>query len=282
MTQSNLLFMGTFLLAIAACSPQKNQGDKAADLQSKGDGIIGGVVLSSANPISKNIVVVYDNIRKGLCTGSLINNNLVITAAHCVPADKSQLFVIFTADIKNAKSAEDLQIRQADKAEVSPYWATRHSALKDHGDIALIHYQGSTPKDYVPSTLLLDAKLLQKGTPVILAGYGISNSDTHEGSGILRVTYVTMEDPAYALTEVKLNQTQGRGACHGDSGGPAYVFNKAANSYLLFGVTSRGLDDPEDSCSTYSIYTNILPYAGWLKEASKRLTTSLRDLVPQL
>jgi hypothetical protein len=268
---------------MAACAPKKNQGDiSSAEIQSQVAGILGGILLPKENPISKNIVAVYDNLSKALCTGSLTKDNLVITAAHCVPENKSQLFVIFSSDIVNVESADDLQIRKVDKAEVSPYWAEGKKGHKDQGDIALIHYVGETPAGYKPSTLLWNPALLKKGAPVVLAGYGISNGKDRTGSGILRATFVTIDNPAYSSTEVTLDQTQGRGACHGDSGGPAYIYNKITRTYFLWGVTSRGVDDPKDDCTKYSAYTNILTHTTWLKEASKRLTTSVRDLPPKI
>lgn len=281
-SHAKLTLLTTLFLSMAACSPKTFEtGNSPADLQAQGDAIIGGVALPQEHPVSKNVVAIFDNLTKGLCTGSLYKDNLIITAAHCIPEDKSQLFVFFGTDIKNAKTAADLQLRKVDKAEISPYYASRKKATRDQGDIALVHFEGALPAGYSQSTLLSDTKLLLKDTPVVLAGYGIDNGKLKTGSFVLRATFVSIAKPDFALTEVLLDQTQGRGACHGDSGGPAYVYNKVSKTYLLWGITSRGDNDLNDDCSQYSVYTNILAYSTWLREASKRLTTSVRDLVPK-
>lgn len=282
MIQCKWLLTGMMLLSVIACSPQ-NSGKNAADtgLNIQGQGIIGGITIPKENILAKSVVAVYDPFTKSLCTGSLLRNNLVLTAAHCIPKEASQLFIIFTADIPNAKTAADLEIRRVDKAEASTYWEKSEGLGKDQGDIALIHYVGETPTGFKPATMLTNSKLLVKDAPVILTGYGISDGVQKVGSGVLRATYVSIADPAYGTSEITLDQRSGRGACHGDSGGPAYVYNKTNNTYHLWGITSRGLDDDDDDCSKLVIYTNISAHSAWIKAASKRLTTSIRTLAQQ-
>ena len=73
----------------------------------------------------------------------------------------------------------------------------------------------------------------------------------------------------YGKTEVEMNQTQGKGACHGDSGGPAFVVS--GGQYYLFGVTSRGPSNQPDNCASAGIYTNILAHLDFIQSASEQL-----------
>lgn len=259
--------------ALVGCSPQvKNKNEPAVDSQIKinGDGIIGGTDINAEDKMVDSIVAVYDQYTGQLCTGSLLPNNLVITAAHCIGPFTEAMFVFF--DVKIDKDSPRLPV---DKVEISPYWETRQSENKNTGDIALLHFQGTAPARYKPATFLPTAaqKLLVPGTAVMLAGFGISNGVEQTGAGILRVTSVKIWDHKYSASEIALDQTQGTGACHGDSGGPAYV--QLGGKLYLWGVTSRGVDDAANDCSKYAAYTNALFYKTWLNRMANKLSASL-------
>lgn len=264
----NRLFLAGIVssLALAGCSPQTQN---SAGINTAGDGIIGGVEVQSGDKIQQSIVAIYDNTEGALCTGSLLPNNLVLTAAHCIGADVNQMFILF--DTKLSKNSFRLKI---DKAEVSPYWASQQNQNLNTGDIALIHFVGDVPAGYKPASFISssNAKLLAKGATVVLAGYGISNGVTQEGAGVLRVTTVKIENPKFSASEIELNQTAGQGACHGDSGGPAYI--SINGKYYLWGLTSRGVDDPANDCSKYSAYTNALVYKAWLNKTANKFLSA--------
>jgi len=259
-------------LAITACSPQNKT---SSEIQANGEGIIGGTEVKPGDKIQQSIVAVYDAYEGQLCTGSLLPNNLVLTAAHCVGQFEDQMYVFFDTEL-SAKSER----RQVDKLEISPYWETRRLQKRDTGDIALLHFTGTVPAGYKPATFLsaTNKKLLKKGATVVLAGYGITDGVTGDGAGTLRMTTVKIEDPQFSTSEIKLNQTQGTGACHGDSGGPAYI--QVNGQYYLWGVTSRGVDDEKNDCTQYSAYTSALFYKTWLNRMANKLTTSLTS--PQI
>ena len=71
---------------------------------------------------------------------------------------------------------------------------------------------------------------------------------------------------------MKIDNTNGKGACHGDSGGPAYVQDKNGNVFLA-GVTSRADEatDPEGKCIGKTIYTKVQPYLTWISTESDKL-----------
>ena len=80
-----------------------------------------------------------------------------------------------------------------------------------------------------------------------------------------------IEDASFSDTEVLFNQKDGKGSCHGDSGGPAILQSGGKN--LVFGVTSRGYDSDQGleaqqgavKCERMVIYTNVVPYLTWIK-----------------
>ncbi len=259
------------LAALFSCSNSKNTSDSGQFMKTNSTGIIGGSTVQPGTQLAASIVGVYDRTHGGLCTGSLLNNSLVVTAAHCVSAG-GQILVVFTTDFSQKPAPE--MVRAVTGIKIHPSYGR---ALKpgpdgksyDNADIALIRFSGSAPTGYVPAKLLNDPYALRAGADVVLAGFGISDGVKQTGAGLLRTTTVQVSDPQWGVTEVLLDQQQGHGACHGDSGGPAYVF--LDGQFYLFGITSRGQDDPKNDCSHFSIYTNVLWHYEFLKSAGTAL-----------
>ncbi|WII72471.1 trypsin-like serine protease [Bdellovibrio sp. 22V] len=267
----NKLFLAGIVsgLALTACTPQSNNSELQTNMSA--DGIIGGTEVQAGDKVQESIVAVYDPVEGQLCTGSLLPNNLVLTAAHCIGAYPEEMYIFF--DTKLEATSFKLKV---DKVEISPYWQERQYEKKDTGDIALIHFVGQVPAGYKPAKFLSATnkkKLLKKDATVILAGYGISNGVSGEGAGILRVTSVKVSDPEFSTSEIKLDQRDGTGACHGDSGGPAFLEIKG--KLYLWGVTSRGVDDKNNDCSQFSAYTSALFYKTWINRMANKLATSL-------
>ena len=234
--------------------------------------IIGGTDVAANDPIAQVSVAIYNNAESGLCTGSIIDTDLVVTAAHCAGAKASDLFVILDRDVNHMV---DTDVVTVIGQVVNPGYDPA-SMTKDAHDIALLRIKGTFPIGYHAAKRLPLNTTFTKGEEVILAGYGISKAQATDPSGatagVLRKTAgVFVDDPAFAKSEILLDQTQGHGACHGDSGGPAYV--KAANGdLLLWGVTNRGYpDDAPDDCVHGAVYTNINMYNQWLTESAKTL-----------
>lgn len=220
--------------------------------------IIGGQPVKASDPIARSVVAVYDNFQHSLCTGSLLANDVVITARHCVAASvASDLVIVFGLDVNaaNIQKRKVVGYRDYDPREGAP------------ADIGVIKFSGALPAGYAPASLLTDNAALKDGISVILAGYGMTNRATKEGVGLLRKVNANIKTANWSKTEVLIDQTKGKGACHGDSGGPAYV--SSGSKLLLFGVTSRGINDPQDTCGQASAYTKITPFLGWLRNAAE-------------
>jgi secreted trypsin-like serine protease len=238
--------------------------------------IVGGDEVEAKDPIARSTVALYQEMSGGgaLCTASLIAKNVAITAAHCVEHGIQHMAVIL-GDKIDSKSREEGDVLRVVDAEIAPGWREAHLVGEDAGDIALVKFEGKLPKGYGPAHLLPESASLKKGDDVILAGYGITNAFRKTGAGTLRRATVEVDKPEFGKTEILLDQHQGSGACHGDSGGPAFV-QKNGKDYLL-GVTSRGYPvTAPDDCRHKVIYTKVSAYRAWITETARELQGSRR------
>lgn len=232
--------------------------------------IIGGSEVTAESPVASSTVAVLAAVGEGLsiCTGSLLDNDLVVTAAHCIDPSADKLVVSFRRDI----TGEGLVV-PVKAVVVHPGYAEHANTNVDNDDIALIRIDTQLPSGFAPAELLEDASALEVGRQVTLAGFGTTTGDptaTESGSGKLRETKIKISDPNFGATEVLLDQTHGKGACHGDSGGPAFV--KVRGKLKLFGVTSRGEGGEKAAeCGESVVYTNILAQMNFLNKAAKVL-----------
>lgn len=235
--------------------------------------IMGGDDVDAGDPIAHSTVALYQQMGEGgaLCTASLITKNIAVTAAHCVEHGIDHMAVITGEKLES----EDRDVLRVVDSQISPGWSESRLAGEDAGDIALVRFEGKLPKGYGPAHILSKKAELKKGDEVILAGYGITNALKKTGAGTLRKTSVKVAEPEFGKTEILFDQHQGKGACHGDSGGPAFV-EVNGKDYLL-GVTSRGYPvTAPDDCKHQVIYTKVTAYRDWIKSTVKELNASRR------
>ncbi|MBK7890018.1 MAG: trypsin-like serine protease [Bdellovibrionales bacterium] len=264
----------TLAFAMSACGQAPNQ---SAAIETQGTGIIGGTDSNGNEPFAKHIVGVYDVAVGAICTGTILSESIIITAAHCVESPAASLRVVFGTDFNSPQIA----VRAVDAYKVSPLWAFRQGEELNTGDISVVKFSGGLPAGYKPIKFLTDASLLKDGAPVMLAGFGASDvvqvrdprtgrmvSD-HQNAGKLRFVTTSIKKAEYTKSEVLVEQAHGKGACHGDSGGPAYT--ELNGELVVFGVTSRGVDDPNDTCGVSAAYTNVAYYANWVVRTAKDL-----------
>lgn len=272
------------MLSLTACGKNAQLTDGMSPSAKLATGIVGGEEATGREEFAPYTVALYDRKQGSLCTASILSNEILVTAAHCVNNEASSLVVIFTTNLHNKKLGPDV-VRRVVSYETSPYWATRSNEDFNTGDIAVVRFTGGLPAGFKPAEILSDVSALADGKTVLLAGYGISDGKKRDGSGILRFVETTIAKANFSDTEVMLDQTKGKGACHGDSGGPAYV--RVNGKLMLWGVTSRTVNDNEDSCLHNSAYTSIPSYAQWIQETANKLlndqaTNKREEKVPPL
>jgi secreted trypsin-like serine protease len=247
---------------------------QAQDINNNYDNyIIGGSVVAPTDPIARSTVMISGTVMENgapdqyICSGSIIAQDLILTAAHCIAEDPSkpvpanQMKIIFGTHANQPGAA----VRQVVSYVVNPGWTYAIQQADAH-DIALIRIQGAIPPGFAPAILPTSALNLSPGTTTILAGYGVTNGQhpSFATTGTLRKVAVSIIGQ-YGSTEVEVDGSHHKGSCGGDSGGPAFVLQNG--NYVLWGLTSRG----DEACVMDGIYTRVDAYFDFLNRASAQL-----------
>jgi secreted trypsin-like serine protease len=298
-----LFFPAVMCLLLVACGQSKNENKYVNSTDQSA--IIGGKKVADGAPISASIVGIFDSENQFTCTGTLLENNIVLTAAHCIEAkNPSKIAIVFSNELMKTVTAREVDIlqnfvRHATSTRVHPGYNEKINETKntDWNDLALIKFSGLVPEGYHPATFLTDASLLKKGASIKLAGYGVTSVDTVEinpkkykkiDEAIESGSVVCDDDqhrshcykidfngddelyettaPIEGLSESEVRTDESEhGTCVGDSGGPAYLEKDGINYF--FGITSRG----SVACDATGVYTNALVFKTWIEDTAKSL-----------
>ena len=190
-----------------------------------------------------------------LCTGTLIHEAVVLTAAHCIYSkdlfndDRNQAEMI---EITGGEAGDEF-LAHVSEIDIHPAWTG--IIANDASDLALLHL--AEPISDISPVSLRDYPSPSVGDDALIVGYGDDPSDTRTAplhrqgrTAILQISPYFIEIGGESNT------------CSGDSGGP--LFTRQKEEWMLTGVTSYGADDCIASSEGYSV--NLLSYCGWLND----------------
>ncbi len=259
------------LILITACSEQAPHLYLSSDVKSTG-AIIGGEAVKSTDFARSATVGIFTTDRRGLqflCTGTLISKNLVVTAAHCMQSVYSVVYVSFGEDrpkstlgmirVDEFVSHPDFRNIQKPGEDGELYWTTTK-------DIALLKLSTDAPECFAPVGIHADTDKIPLKSPLLLAGFGMT--DDEEGTASVSMNQVTVSLDSLVEEYLVIDQTDKRGACFGDSGGPAYL--KTPQGWLVVGATHAARPGFFD-CHHKSDYTSLSKYSDFILKIAGEL-----------
>lgn len=191
--------------------------------------------------------VVAIEVGGGLCTGTLIDKDWVLTAAHCLAGVSPTGARVHFGTVNLTKSGGNI----VTSAAVYPKPTFNESALGSN-DIGLIKLSKSVT-DIAPLPVNLYANQAPIGVHVTMVGFGATGAGATGSVGVEYVVEQTSTScAAYSEMDANLlcfNQTSGTGKCNGDSGGPSFAMINGRMTQV--GITSFG----DNNCTSFGADT---------------------------
>lgn len=236
-----------------ACAPKTIPLSPPVDLVQPTASMVNGAIVRRPNELSRSVValVMAGGRGQSLCSGTILDEQTILTAAHCVDHNPHELIIVFGPDVKTSRP--DMR-RPADAALQHPAWRRGQLA----GDVALVRFQGGLPAGFGPVTLAGPRFPVPPYGELWMIGYGISNPERQGGAGTLRQTrakILGLSRPDQLVVDERLS-----GACFGDSGGPAFTVE--SDRVVQVGLAHSVMNE---TCDMASLYTGIMLYADWIR-----------------
>jgi V8-like Glu-specific endopeptidase len=189
--------------------------------------IINGEICGKDESPIVQLAITLSNGQSGSCTGTVISDTRVVTAAHCLATNLQGLPRVTRVVILTG-----LRQIEANQYEFHPNWSPQNNPL-ELNDIAIVATSSSIGTSIVP---VLRSNNLQTGETALIAGYGLTESLVPEG---LRAGFITLNSISSVSIIASWNgNVSGSNSCNGDSGGPLLV--KRGDVWYLAGITSNG------------------------------------------
>jgi secreted trypsin-like serine protease len=232
--------------------------------------IVGGGA-PSAEGVGRSVVIIVGS-RGNFCTGALIAQRLVLTAAHCVQPGATYKIVEYGAD-------RQPQLQDVKNVATHPGFSMQAmTAHRATADVALLQLEAQ-PKEKSASALGMPQVPIVTGSRFTIAGIGVTVRGQGNTGGTVRVAGLVATGRPGSLQirlvdPVAQGARNGLGACTGDSGGP--VFEDLQGSPVIVGVISWSTGPNNAAgCGGLTGVTPLTLYRDWIVQTARQWGSAL-------
>ena len=210
----------------------------------------------SESELSRHIVMVLDD-HGHVCSGVVIAQRSILTAAHCVTG--AAAWRVHWRGPDNA-----IMLMEPKSIRIHPGYNANAAKTRSRSiDLAVITLSERLPPSFEP-IILSDIATMQPGDAVTVAGFGLTDEKNRKSLGKLnRVDLAVVEPHGHSAILVWLADSTASvtGACHGDSGGPMLHQN------ALIAITSWTTGEGKRDCGALTQGILIAPQRDWIMKA---------------
>lgn len=243
--------------------------------------IVNGTNITISSEFPSFVSLFYDRIdydriygNGPFCGATLLSNQFILTAAHCVYGDRdSQLFMSAVPQLQNEA---DFPYSITERVMVQEYYypdSYDDTTLRD--DIAILKLATPFSGTYSPAVLAVNTdeasyRVTSPSEVFYAVGHGNtqSNRDNSQEVQKTQLSYVTNADCNIYNTDTSENlcmtgantEVYDNATCQGDSGGPLYWDGRQVG-ITSFGPTTCG--DP--NVTPTSVFTEVSRYETWIQ-----------------
>ncbi|XP_055588381.1 serine protease persephone-like [Uranotaenia lowii] len=203
-----------------------------------------------------------------MCGGTLISEQFILTAAHCIN-DDLHIVRIGVTDLDDS-DAQNFFIAEK-------FIHEEYSLVNKYNDVALLRLKGNVTITLHVRPACLATERTEQIQRATVTGWGKTSPSSDVSAQLNKVSLDVPADRRQCSSMYngpgrhRLIQRQicagskdgNQDACQGDSGGPLQVFEEAKCRYHVIGVVSFG-----KICGSaeYGIYTRVSRYLDWIVE----------------
>ncbi|CAB9516170.1 Chymotrypsin-like elastase family member 1 [Seminavis robusta] len=247
---------------------RNQEEDGTVDLEQESNTVVGGTTASDGE---FPFFALFGDTN---CGGTMISDNRVLTAAHCVASGAPRSVRVGASTTSNGVEVG------VSCSKTHPDWNSETPFIND---VAVLKLFGSTTVSPF-ATLNTNTATPAGGADVLLVGFGQTTAGSSTGTGsdtLQKLTYSAISDTdcatawgsrVSASSNICAQNTATTGACFGDSGGPLMATDKTTQLGLISGGSSNCA-----SGGVPDVYTEVANFNGWITE---QLTDSSCDACP--
>lgn len=229
--------------------------------------IVGGDEMQAEWMVAVALADEANGYRAQFCGGTLIDEEWILTAAHCMYDVAGELYVAEELDVIVGRT--DLTSENGERIAVAEIIVHQDFNFATyHADVALLrlteaasapHVQLALGADAVPTATVLGWGVTEDSyASELLLGVEVPLVSTDE----CRKVYATMGYPVTSTMTCAGYEFGSMDSCTGDSGGPLVNIDEKGNAVQI-GIVSWGVGCGQ--AGTYGVYTNVTTIQEWIQ-----------------